>query len=1403
MKGQHLFIIILIFLSGIGATFVILTMGSSAAPLGGPAWPTPTPAPLPPDVPFVPVPDVEAAALPDLVVTGIRIEPSTAIVYAETSVYVTVKNAGTVNVGSANNFYIDLYVDTDPYSGLRGIDSSPEGRAYPWGYAYSRPMTVPFGVQGFWFPAGDSVELSVTLVFTQPANYNLYARVDLPECAYNPPTCPCIGNVCEDNEDNNIYPTPSQPPEEIIVVAPDRVVERDHVNYMTEYASSLEELPISGTLGIPLTSGTGEGDSALVLGLFEEPPHWDVNHTADPTAPVDYEVLSPDGNVNNEITCDQMAPIIASDGVSTTDNLVVVWEDWRNGNCQNPDIYLNWATDVAATWQAADTRVNNDASAWPNWYQTYPAVAVNSQGQVVVAWQDNRQGNYDIYFQQYRFVGGTLTAVGSNRRFDLADPTKQLYDQIHPDIGVTRQGVFYLAWEDKRNNNSDIFAARGQVVGGVIQWDTDTMISDDPGTAQQVLPSINAEDTWVARVNWSATCPTYDHETQTIEMVVTYEISTSPSVGCVWQDFRNGADDPDIYLNVAHPILTPFGVDIRVNDDPPGAVQAEPAVDVGQVMKPMVFRVGHERCNEIPSGVTAYSYPEPIPVTLIHAVWQDYRNGDNDPDTYYHWISIEPDEENPDVLVINQSSGGLDGETGENYKVNSNDLRTWQTEPPWQGNPDIEVKTYELSLPPELDLGSDIYILWADGRNYDNRNYDIYMQFDDDPLAEQNQMGDYLVENNHVVNNNAKIHSYDPNYFSDYSMDSPPSAKQWRPSVSADLEHKGNAIFANTYVYVAWDDQRNDRPGVYRDVFFSRSNLTFFANWLAFDYNYPGYGWPDNYYGGGSYLSSAYDSGSAETTWYAAWWDAETPAGTYIAVQTRVADTIIDLLSANWYPEYPEGLAYPNANVPNPKPYIPLIGHNAPGQYIEGPGGQIWPTGRYIQYRINLWTTIGVHTPVIYDVSLFFTRGGGVASHQLYYLPLVVKGFRCAGETPNDPDYPKQWDMKRINADCAWAFEPKNPVLVAVVDSGVDYFSHPDLGHFVSGFDFHDWDSEPLDKCGHGTHVAGTVGAAVANNGEGIAGVYWEPRIRPMKVTGDNCGEFPMSVVAAAVGQAAEWGDRVINLSVGGSGYSASLWDAIYYARYTRGVFIAAAAGNDATDELTYPAAYPGVIGVSATNINDGLASYSNYGSYIDVAAPGGEMIGLGDPNGIYSTLPSYDFELHDSGYDYYYDYLQGTSMACPHVAGLAALIWGINPALTVDQVEYLILSTAGDMGAPGWDQQFGYGMIDAYRAATAARVTAAGTAPAETPPPAPKAVIDPTIAHVPGRVLVKFKSQIQAAEVDNLLAVHSATVSHQVEPIDVLVLDVPQGQEAEVATDLNNDPVVEYAELDYLMYLY
>ncbi len=1402
MKSRYLFLIIFLFLSGIVATFALLTMGTSAAPLGDPTWPTPTPAPIPPDVPFVPVPDVEAAALPDLVITDIRIEPSTAIANAEAIVYVTVRNAGTANMGSTNNFYVDLYVDTDPYSGLRGIISSISGAVYPWGYAYSTPMTVPFGCQGFWFPLGASVELSTTLIFTKPANYNLYARVDLPECQYGTAGCPCVGNVCEDDEDNNVYPSPSQPPEEIIVVAPDRIVERDHVNYMSEYASSLEELPISGTLGIPLTSGTEGGDSALVLGLFEEPPYWHIPNTA---APLDYDVLSPDKNVNKAISCDQVAPIIATDGLSTTNNLVIVWEDWHNNDCQDADIYLNWATDAAATWQAVDIRVNSDAAAWPNWYQIHPAVAVSSKGDVVVVWQDNRNGNYDIYFQHYNLAGAVLTAVGGNQQFTMANPAYQIYDQIHPDIAVTGEGVFYLAWEDKRNNNSDIFAARGQVVGGVLVWDTDTMISDDPGTSQQVFPSINAQDTWLANV--APDCPTYDDETHTIEMIVSYFIGPSPSVACVWQDFRNGAADPDVYLNVAYPVLTPFGNDRRVNDDVAGAMQAEPAVDVGQMMKSIVFHVTRDDCPlHIPPGVTAYSDPEPVPVTLIHTVWQDYRNStnagkDNDPDIYYYWESIEPRNTSPYDLVIGQASGGLDGSSG-NYRVNSNDLRAWQTGPPWQGHPEIRVKSYEKSLPPELDIASDIYLVWADGRNYDNRNYDIYMQFDDDPFVEENQMGDYLVKNNHVVNDNVKIHDYDPVYFPDYSKSSPPSAKQWRPSVATNLEHKGNVVVANTYAYVAWDDQRASPPGVHRDVFFSRSNLTFFANWLLFDYNYPGYGWLDGYYGAGSYLSSVYDSGSTETTWYSVWWDAETPEGTYISVQTRVADTVASVLSANWYPER---LAYPNKDVPDPKPYIPLQGHNAPGQYIEGPGDQKWPTGRYIQYRVNFWTTINVHTPIIYDVSLFYTRGGGVAGHQIYYLPLIVKDFRCAGITPNDPDYPKQWDMWHINADCAWALRVKTPVAVAVVDSGVDYYSHPDLGHFLSGYDFHDWDSQPLDKCGHGTHVAGTIGAAVANNRKGVVGVYWEPQIMPMKITGDNCGTFPSSVVAAAVGQAADWQARVINLSLGGYGFSNAEYEAVMYARYTRGALVVAAAGNDATDQASYPAAFPGVLAVSATNVNGERAGYSNFGSYIDVAAPGGEMAALHDPGGIYSTLPSYYFELAGSGYDYNYDYLQGTSMACPHVSGLAALIWGLNPGLRVDQVEYLIAATAWDIGAPGWDQYYGYGMIDVYRAAIVAdtyRATAQAV-PAETPPPVPRAVIDPSIDHVPGRVLVKFKSQVQAAEVDNLLAAHSATVSHQIEPIDVLVLEVPQGQEVEVATALNDDPSVQYAELDYLRYLY
>lgn len=275
---------------------------------------------------------------------------------------------------------------------------------------------------------------------------------------------------------------------------------------------------------------------------------------------------------------------------------------------------------------------------------------------------------------------------------------------------------------------------------------------------------------------------------------------------------------------------------------------------------------------------------------------------------------------------------------------------------------------------------------------------------------------------------------------------------------------------------------------------------------------------------------------------------------------------------------------------------------------------------------------------------------------------------------PNDKLFAKyQWNLPAIETIPGWDVNRgSEDVLVAVVDTGVD-LNHPDLkGRTVAGMNIVNKGAQPLDDVGHGTHVAGVISALV-NNDEGVAGISWYNKIMPVKVL-DESGAGSTYAVAQGIIWAADHGAKVINMSLGNYADSQFLHDAIKYA-YDKDIVLIAASGNDNTERPGYPAAYPEVFAVAATDSNKQKASFSNYGDYIDVAAPGVNIA---------STYP-----------DNHYAALSGTSMASPHVTALAALIRSANPLLKNTEVMEIMRKTAIDLGDSGKDKYFGYGQID------------------------------------------------------------------------------------------------------------
>ena len=304
--------------------------------------------------------------------------------------------------------------------------------------------------------------------------------------------------------------------------------------------------------------------------------------------------------------------------------------------------------------------------------------------------------------------------------------------------------------------------------------------------------------------------------------------------------------------------------------------------------------------------------------------------------------------------------------------------------------------------------------------------------------------------------------------------------------------------------------------------------------------------------------------------------------------------------------------------------------------------------------------------------------------------------------TPNDSFYASyQRYLATIRMPSAWNVQRSaTGVIVAVVDTGVDT-GHPDLvGRTVAGYNAVSPGSSTGDSAGHGTFVSGII-AANTNNGTGMASVTWNGRIMPIKVfAGDKAYD---SDVAAGITWAVDHGAKVINLSLGGPGSTEVLHNAVQYA-VGKGAVVVAAAGNTGDGTPQYPAAYPEVISVGATDDAGNLTDFSSWGEHLDIAAPGFE---------VFSTFPR-DPECDP----YCYGWWSGTSFSAPQVAGVAALIKAKSPAWTPAQIVNRLKTTARDAGPRGIDPYYGFGVLDAY--------AALGGAPASAYPQRPSGPGEP-----------------------------------------------------------------------------
>lgn len=279
--------------------------------------------------------------------------------------------------------------------------------------------------------------------------------------------------------------------------------------------------------------------------------------------------------------------------------------------------------------------------------------------------------------------------------------------------------------------------------------------------------------------------------------------------------------------------------------------------------------------------------------------------------------------------------------------------------------------------------------------------------------------------------------------------------------------------------------------------------------------------------------------------------------------------------------------------------------------------------------------------------------------------------------TPNDKGFSSQYYLKEINATKAWRTTVGNSqVVVAVLDTGIDA-NHPDLSGKISG----SISDDLSDSIGHGTEVAGII-AANTNNNQGIAGVTWKTKILSLRIT-DDIGQARVSTVASALDEAYNSGAKIVQISLSTNQYSKTLQNAIKQAQ-SRGLIIVSTAGNTGVQELRYPGAFTGVIAVGSVDKNKELESYSTTGEHVSFVAPG---------TSIYTTTTNSS-----------YGSVSGTSFSAPQIAGAAALVWSVAPDLTNDEVRDILIRSAEDLGDPGKDIKYGYGLLNTQKAVELAK---------------------------------------------------------------------------------------------------
>ncbi|MEZ4319074.1 MAG: S8 family peptidase [Myxococcota bacterium] len=386
---------------------------------------------------------------------------------------------------------------------------------------------------------------------------------------------------------------------------------------------------------------------------------------------------------------------------------------------------------------------------------------------------------------------------------------------------------------------------------------------------------------------------------------------------------------------------------------------------------------------------------------------------------------------------------------------------------------------------------------------------------------------------------------------------------------------------------------------------------------------------------------------------------------------------------------------------------LPALGLEAAGEAIEGELviDADLPADVAAEHGLTQVAFIPQLGIGLYEVEPGVTRTDVEAalSHRTARADLLVEANRPREALSVDPYNPLQWNLQMLDIETAWTHTRGGSTTVAVLDTGVATYGEDTPVHLLAGWDFAGNDADPTDVGGHGTHVAGTI-AQATDNGRGVAGVSPDVNVLPVRVLGDN-GSGSSFWVAQGIVYAVDNGADVINMSLGSAWGSSAEQQAIAYAQQN-GVVVVAASGNEARGSIGYPAAYDWVIAVGAVGADGSVASYSNGGAGLDVVAPGGEMAvdtnGDGYGDGILQ-------ETLDGQGGTSYQFFQGTSMATPHISGIAAML--LDAGARPEEVKGLLATTAIDLGSAGWDTWSGWGLVDPVAA-----LEAVGSAPSPTP---------------------------------------------------------------------------------------